>query len=187
MLRLLPCLFVIFLGLGGAGCASAPRTVLAEPEAAALARAALDTLEREACPRLLTPHVSASRAAWRRLHGPALGSPLHREARGAHARPRCRRPRLAVDGRGELGLRGPRVRLLLGVGACGALRLDRCGRRRGEPSRLDRQTARGARARDRQGRRQGKDPGLHAARRGLGARGAGTERPRDGRASFARA
>jgi hypothetical protein len=49
-------------------CAAAPpRTVAAEPEAVALSRAALDTLEREACPRLLTrtfpleaPHGKAS-------------------------------------------------------------------------------------------------------------------------------
>ena len=43
---------VLLLACGG-GCAAAPRTAPAGPEAAALARAALDTLEREGCPRLL--------------------------------------------------------------------------------------------------------------------------------------
>jgi hypothetical protein len=49
------------------GCAAPPRAVLAEPEAAALSSAALDTLEREACPRLLArtfplddPHAKVS-------------------------------------------------------------------------------------------------------------------------------
>ena len=62
MLRLL--LPIVLLCLG---CASVPRSEPTEPETAALSRAALDTLEREACPRLLSrtfplaePHGPAS-------------------------------------------------------------------------------------------------------------------------------
>lgn len=50
MLRIL---LLTCLAVAGLGCATVLRSPAAEPEAAALSRAALDTLEREACPRLL--------------------------------------------------------------------------------------------------------------------------------------